>query len=462
METKHFEAIIIGSGQAGNALVSAFAKAGKKVALIEKDKLGGSCVNYGCTPTKTYVASARAAWAARNAKNLGVNISGNITVDLKAVKARKDEIIGQSHYVLNNMVLEKSEIHLFRGEAKFADSKTVEVSGQKLTANQIFINVGARPRIVEGFEKVKFYTNKSILEIEKIPEKLIIIGGSYIGLEFGQIFSRFGSKVTIVEMNDRLISREDEETSKIIAEILENEGIELELGAKCIGGKPYGEDGVEVQLDCSGEQRSIRGSAILMATGRQSNADLLALHNAGIKHDEHDYINVNEHCETNVENIFAMGDCNGQGAFTHTAYNDFEIVNSYLNGGKRKLSDRFTNYALYIDPPMGRAGLSRDEALNQGIEILYGRMNMSSVARAKEKGETLGFMEVVIDKKTEKIIGATILGTGGDEIIAVFLATMYAGASYKTLRDSVQAHPTVSELIPTMLQDLEEIKPSKK
>jgi len=363
---------------------------------------------------------------------------------------------------LNSMVDEHSNIHLFRGAAKFADSKTVEVSGQKLSAHQIFINVGARPHIVDGFETVKFHTNASILEIDKIPEKLIVIGGSYIGLEFGQIFSRFGSKVTIVEMNDRLINREDEKTSEIIAEILRNDGIELELGAKCIGGKPYGEDGVEVQLHCSGIQRSIRGSAILMATGRQSNADLLALQNAGIKHDARDYIKVNAFCETNVKNIFAVGDCNGQGAFTHTAYNDFEIVNSHLNGGKRKLSDRITNYALYIDPPMGRAGLSRDQALKQGIDILYGRMKMSHVARAIEKGETQGFMEVVIDKKTEKIIGATVLGTGGDEIIGVFLATMYAGASYKTLRDSVQTHPTVSELIPTMLQDLQELKGTKK
>lgn len=461
MDIQHFDAIIIGSGQAGNPLASAFAKAGKRVALIEKDKLGGVCVNTGCTPTKVYVASARAAWAARNAKNLGINV-GDIKVDLKAIKARKDKIVKKSRFTLSNMVDEKSQIHLFRGAAKFADSKTVEVNGQKLSADKIFINVGARPHVVDGFEKVKFLTNESILEIDEIPEKLIVIGGSYIGLEFAQIFSRFGSKVTVVEMNDRLISREDVETSKMIEQILENEGIELELGAKCIGGKPYGENGVEVQLHCSGNKRSIRGSAILMATGRQSNADLLALHDAGIKQDERNHILVNDYCETNVKNIFAVGDCNGQGAFTHTAYNDFEIVSDYLNGGTRKLSDRFTNYALYIDPPMGRAGLSRDQALEQGIDILYGRKEMSHIARAIEKGETQGFMEVVIDQKTEKIIGATVLGTGGDEIIAVFLATMYSGASYKTLRDSVQTHPTVSELIPTMLKDLQALKPTKK
>ena len=461
MANLHFDAIIIGSGQSGNPLASAFAKAGKKVALIEKDKLGGTCVNDGCTPTKAYVASARAAWMARNAKNLGIDV-GEVKVDLKAIKARKDKIVKKSRSALVDMVDKNPEIHLFRGAAKFVNAETVEVNGQKLSGDKIFINVGARPHIVDGFETVKFYTNTSILEIEKIPERLIIIGGSYIGLEFAQIFSRFGSKVIVVEMNERLIDREDIETSTIIAKILENEGVELELGAECIGGKPFGEDGVEVQLNCSGKKRSIRGSAVLMATGRQSNADLLALHNAGIKQDARGYISVNDYCETNVKNIFALGDCNGRGAFTHTAYNDFEIVNNYLNGGKRKLSDRITNYALYIDPPMGRAGLSQNQALEQGIEILYGRKEMSDISRAIEKGETQGFMEVVINKKTEKIIGATVLGTGGDEIIAVFLATMYAGASYKTLRDSVQTHPTVAELIPTMLQDLETIKPQKK
>lgn len=461
METNHFDAIIIGSGQAGNPLASFLAKAGKKIVLIEKDKLGGSCVNYGCTPTKAYVASARAAWAVGNSKSLGVKTGTKVKVDLAVVKARKDKIVENSRVGLNKMVTMNSGINLIRGAAKFLDKKTIEVNGKQISADQIFINVGARPRIVDGFENVKFYTNQTILELEKIPEKLIIIGGSYIGLEFGQIFSRFGSKVTIVEMSNRLINREDPETSDIIANILSKEGIQLELSAKCIGGKPYGTDGVEVQLHCSGEKRSIRGSAILMATGRQSNADLLALHNAGIKHDTHSYISVNEHLETNVKNIFALGDCNGQGAFTHTSYNDFEIVRSYLNGGDRKLSDRFLNYALYIDPPMGRAGMSRNKALEAGIEILYGRMEMKHVARAVEKGETEGFMEVVIDKESEKIIGATVLGTGGDEVIAVFLANMYSGASYKTLRDSVQTHPTVSELIPTMLQNLKTLKPKK-
>lgn len=460
MEITRFDAIIIGSGQAGNPLASSLAEAGKKIALIEKDKLGGTCVNYGCTPTKAYVASARAASVVKNAEKLGVK-SGNVKVDLAAVKARKDKILANSHIALNKMVSESDRIKLIRGAAAFVDKKTLEVNGKRISADQIFINVGARPRVAEGFEKVKFCTNETILDLEKIPEKLIIIGGSYIGLEFAQIFSRFGSKVTVVEMSDRLITREDPETSDIIADILRKEGIALEFNAKCISGKPYGTDGVEVQLHCSGKNKNIRGSAILMATGRLSNADLLALHNAGIKHDKHNYISVNEHLETNVPNVFAMGDCNGQGAFTHTAYNDYEIVNSYLNSGNRKLSDRFVNYALYIDPPMGRAGMSRDAALNAGIEILYGRMEMKHVARAVEKGETAGFMEVVIDKESEKIIGATVLGTGGDEVIAVFLATMYSGASYKTLRDSVQTHPTVSELIPTMLKDLKILKPKK-
>ena len=455
---EHFDAIIIGSGQAGNPLALSLAKAGKKIVLIEKDKLGGTCVNDGCTPTKAYLASARASWVASNAHKLGVQNIKNIKVDLVAVKARKDKIVNASRIELLKMIEANPKITLIRGEATFAEAKTIEVNGEKITGDQIFINVGARTRIPEGFETTKFYTSTSILELEEIPEKLIIIGGSYIGLEFAQIFRRFGSKVTVVEMSDRLIDREDEETSKEIAKILQNEGIELELNAKCIGGKPFGKNGVEVQLHCEGSHRSIRGSAILLATGRQSNADLLMLNNAGIQHDSSYYISVNDHLETNMKDIFALGDCNGKGAFTHTAYNDFVIVNSFLNGGNRTLSDRFINYALYIDPPLGRAGYSKDAALKKGIDLLYGRMEMSAVARAREKGETQGFMEVVVDKNTEKIIGATVLGTGGDEIIAVFLAVMYAGASFKTLRDSVQTHPTVSELIPTMLQNLVELK----
>lgn len=458
MEIKHFDAIIIGSGQAGNPLAISLAEAGKKTAIIEKDKLGGTCVNDGCTPTKAYVASARAAWVARNAYKLGIQKIKDVKVDLAAVKARKDKIINASRTGILKMLESNSRITLIRGEATFAEAKTIVVNGEKITGDQIFINVGTRLRTPEGFEKVKFYTNTSILELEEIPKKLIIIGGSYVGLEFAQIFNRFGSKVTVVEMGDRLINREDERTSRAIAEILQKEGIEFEFNAKCISGKPFGKNGVEVHVHSEGSHHAIRGSAILVATGRQSNADILSLHNAGIKHDRRYYISVNDHLETNVKNIFALGDCNGKGAFTHTAYNDFEIVNSFLNGGNRRLSDRFINYALYIDPPLGRAGLSKDVALKKGIDLLYGRMEMSSVARAREKGETQGFMEVVIDTNTEKIIGASVLGTGGDEVIAVFLAVMYAEASYKTLRDSVQTHPTVSELIPTMLQNLKELK----
>lgn len=455
----HFDAIIIGSGQAGNPLAQALAAKGKSVAMIEKSHLGGTCVNTGCTPTKAYVASARAAWVARNASRLGVHLSGKVTVNMKEVKTRKDKLIMASRNSIQGSFDENPRITLIRGSAKFTGPKSIEVNGETCSADQIFINVGARPRIPKGFETVKFYTNASILELEEIPERLIIVGGSYIGLEFAQIFSRFGSHVTVVEMKPRLIDREDKTTSEQIQEILKAEDIVLELNATCISGKPFG-DGVEVDLDCGGHARSIRGSHLLVATGRQSNADLLGLHMAGVKTDEHAYITVDEHLQTNVDGVFALGDCNGKGTFTHTAYNDFEIVGENLLEGKsRKLSDRVLNYALYIDPPMGRAGLSRDQALEAGHSILYARMEMAEIARAKEKSETFGFMEVVVDAKTEKILGATVLGTGGDEIIGVFLTAMYAGISYTVLRDSVQTHPTVVELIPSMLKKLKLLNP---
>jgi pyruvate/2-oxoglutarate dehydrogenase complex dihydrolipoamide dehydrogenase (E3) component len=460
-DKNHFDSIIIGSGQAGNPLAQALAKAGKNVAMIEKGHLGGTCVNTGCTPTKAYVASARAAWVVKNSERLGVSTSGEMIVDLKAVKARKDKLILTPRNGIEQALEGTDNISLIRGSAKFNAAKTVEVNGQEYTADQIFINVGARPRSAQGFETVTYHTNESILELEEIPEHLIIIGGSYIGLEFAQIFRRFGSKVTVVEMNAHLINKEDESTSERIAEILENEGINLELNANCIGGKPYG-DGVEVQVDCGDDSKRIRGSHVLMAVGRQSNADLLNLNVAGIEHDKHFYINVNETCETNAEGVFALGDCNGNGAFTHTAYNDFEIVNDHLFGaGSRKLSDRHLNYALYIDPPMGRVGMSRDQALDAGHDILFAKIEMADVSRAKERAETDGFMEVVVDATTERILGATVLGIGGDEIIGVFITAMYAKVSYKVLRDSVQTHPTVTELIPSMLKGLKRIEEKK-
>lgn len=455
-----YDSIIIGTGQACTPLASALANEGQRVAIIEKGHLGGTCVNTGCTPTKTYVASAKAAWAVHNAPNLGISVSGKVEVDLKAVKSRKDKLIEGSRKGIEQMTEAAENISLIRGMAKFKDEKTIEVNGEEYRAEQIFINVGARPRIPNGFDTVKYLTNESILELEEVPEHLIIIGGSYIGLEFAQMFRRFGSSVTIVEARSHLIGKEDQSTSERIAEILMAEDVKVELNADCIGGKPFG-DGVEVQIDCNGEGKSIRGSHLLLATGRQSNADLLDLNVAGIQHDEHYHIYVDEHLRTNVDGIYALGDCNGKGAFTHTSVNDFEIVSDHLfQDGSKKLSDRYSNYALYIDPPMGRVGLSRDKALEEGRTILYGHMEMSDISRAKEKGETKGFMEVVIDAETERIIGATVLGIGGDEIIGVFITAMYAKVSYKVLRDGVQTHPTVTELIPTMLKSLERLSAS--
>jgi pyruvate/2-oxoglutarate dehydrogenase complex dihydrolipoamide dehydrogenase (E3) component len=460
-KTTQFDSIIIGTGQAGTPLAQTLITQGEKIAVVEKSHLGGTCVNTGCTPTKTYVASARAIWMANNAEHWGILNTGAAKANLKKIKARKDKIIEASRSGIEEMLSNSESIELIRGSAKFTSEKTIEVNGKELNANRIFINVGARPRITTGFENVKFYTNESILEIEDLPDHLIIIGGSYVGLEFAQMFRRFGSEVTIVENNSHLISKEDERTSERIAGLLKSEGINLEMNSNCIGGKPFG-DGVEVQIQCDGNEKAIRGSHLLLATGRQSNADLLDLNIAGITHDEHSNISVNEKLETNVEGIFALGDCNGEGAFTHTSVDDFEIVQNHLFGDDtRKLSDRHLNYALYIDPPMGRVGLTRDQALDQDKTILYGSMEMADISRAKEKGETAGFMEVVIDENTEHIIGATVFGIGGDEIIGTFITAMYGKLSYKVLRDSVQTHPTVTELIPTMLKSLERLTPKK-
>lgn len=462
MKTEKFDAIIIGSGQAGNPLAFALAAAGERVAIIESSKLGGTCLNTGCTPTKTYVASARAAWAVSHAAKLGIRASID-KVDLKAIRKRKDKIVNESRSGLEKALTTNQKITLIRGKAMFKGDKIITVNGALYTADRIYINVGARPRIPKGFEAVKAMTNESILRLSKLPDHLIIVGGSYIGLEFAQMFRRFGSKVTVIEKDDYLIGREDPETSVCIAEILKAEGVNIRLGVNCISGKTLKSGKIKVKVDCKDGAPTLTGSHLLLATGRQSNADQLGLIATNIAVDEKGYVQVDDALQTAVEGVFALGDCNGKGAFTHTAYNDFEIVNhNRQNKTRRKVSDRIINYALYTDPPLGRAGLSLNQAIDQGIETLYGRMEMKHVARAKEKGEMQGFMEVVVDAKTEKIVGAAVLGTGGDEIIGVFLAAMYSGTPYTILRDSVQTHPTVTELIPTMLQNLKPVKRKRK
>ncbi|WP_373494063.1 FAD-containing oxidoreductase [Aquiflexum sp.] len=451
-----FDAIVIGSGQAGTPLVFKLAGEGMKVAFIEKEYLGGTCVNVGCTPTKAYVASARRMFDALNGEALGVHILKGAKVDLLKVKERKDKLVQESVDGIAKGIEGEEKISFFKGEARFTDKKIITVNGEKLEADRIFINVGARPSIPDSFKGLDFMTNQSILELDSLPEHLAIIGGSYIGLEFGQMFRRFGSKVTIVERGDRIISKEDEDVSAEIQKVLEREGVEFRLAADCIGAEQDADGSFRVKVDCENGEPEFHASHLLLAVGRIPNTDTLHLNAAGIETNEKGYIQVNDKLETNIPGIYALGDCNGKGAFTHTAYNDFEIVRANLfENGDRKVSDRILTYGLFVDPPLGRAGINLQEAKEKGMNVLVGYREMKKVARAKEKGETDGFMRVIVDADSNKILGATVLGVGGDEIISGILNVMYADAPYTVIRDSVQVHPTVSELIPTLLEDLE-------
>ena len=452
---KKYDAIIIGSGQAGTPLAFKLATIKMKVAFIEKEHFGGTCLNEGCTPTKTYVASARRMFDAQNGEPLGISIPEGATANLSKIKKRKDDIINTSLNGLTHALENNKNINVFTGTASFKSAKTVVIDGEEIEGEKIFINVGSRARVPNGYEGIDFLTSKEILQLEEIPEHLIIVGGSYIGLEFAQIFRRFGAKVTVVEMQSRLISREDEEVSDTIKEILEGEGVQFRLNATCLSGTQDESGIVTVKVDCTEGSPEISGSHLLLAVGRDSNTDTLNLKAAGVKEDERGYIEVNDYLEANVPGIYALGDCNGRGAFTHTSYNDYEIVADNLFEGKdRKVSDRIMTYGLFIDPPLGRAGMTLAQAKESGRNIKVGYRKMANVGRAREKGETAGFMNVIIDSDTDKILGASILGIGGDEIIASILNVMYADSPYTVIRDSVQVHPTVSELIPTMLENL--------
>jgi len=458
MSISHYDAIIIGSGQAGTPLAFKMASKGKKVAFIEKEHLGGTCLNIGCTPTKTYVASARRMWDAQHGEELGVMIPEGATVDLQKVKSRKDELIKKSVDGITGGIEKNENITLYKGEAQFVSNNIITVNDKRLTGDEIYINVGGRPFIPESFEGVDYLTNQSILQLETLPEHLIIVGGSYIGLEFGQMFKRFGCKVTIIERGSTIIKREDPEVSQHILSFLRAEGIEFRLNANCISGKQDVNGQIAVAVDCNEGPPEIIGSHLLLAVGRRPNTDLLNLKHTDIKTNERGFIEVDDYLKTTVPHIYALGDCNGKGAFTHTAYNDYEIVaENKFDAKDRKVSDRILTYGLFVDPPLGRAGMTKQEALGKGYKILEAKRPMSRIARAKEKGETRGFMSAIVDAKTQKILGATVLGVGGDEIISSILNIMYADAPYTVIRDSVQPHPTISELIPTMLENLSEI-----
>jgi len=455
--TTRFDAIIIGTGQAGPFLAERLAAAGQKVAIVERKLFGGTCVNTGCTPTKAMVASAYASYMARKAADFGVTIAGDVSVDMRRVKARKDAI-SETHKVgVEKWLKQMENCAVYEGHARFESSRLVRVGSETITADQIFINVGGRALVppIPGLEHVPYLTNSSMMDIDFVPEHLIVVGGSYVGLEFGQMFRRFGSKVTIIEKGPRLIQREDEDVSAAIQEILEGEGIQLRLNAECIGFSNHGGE-IGAQLNCAGGPNEVTGTHLLLAVGRRPNTDDLGLDKARVELDKRGYIAVDDQLRTNVPGIWALGDCNGRGAFTHTSFNDFEIVAAnLLDNDPRRVSDRIPAYGLYIDPPLGRVGLTEDEVRKNGRPALVGRRPMTKVSRAVEKGEPRGFMKIVVDANTREILGAAILGVGGDEAIHSILDVMYAKAPYTVIQRAVHIHPTVSELIPTMLGELQ-------
>jgi pyruvate/2-oxoglutarate dehydrogenase complex dihydrolipoamide dehydrogenase (E3) component len=454
-----FDAIIIGTGQAGPSLAFRLAGAGMKVAVVERHLVGGTCVNTGCTPTKALVASAYAARTARRAAEYGVVIGGDIGIDMRRVKARKDAIVAASRDGLASALESAANITLYRGHARFASPQMVDIAGEQLRAERIFINVGGRALVppMPGLNEVPYLTNSSMMDVDFLPRHLIIVGGSYIGLEFGQMYRRFGSQVTIIEMAPRLVRHEDEDASAAIKDIVEREGVEVRLNAECISLVKRGDE-VVAKVDCTDGAPEVAGSHLVLAVGRRPNTDDLDLDKAGVRCDERGYIIVDDQLQTTAPGIWALGDCNGKGAFTHTAYNDFEIVAAnLLEHDPRRVSERITAYALYTDPPLGRVGMTLAEARNSGRRVLAGERPMTRVARAIEKGETQGFMRILVDGDSKEILGAALLGTGCDEAVHAILDLMYAKAPYTVMQRAMHIHPTVSELLPTILGDLKSV-----
>jgi pyruvate/2-oxoglutarate dehydrogenase complex dihydrolipoamide dehydrogenase (E3) component len=448
-----FDAIVVGAGQAGPPLAGRLTAAGHTVAVVERKLIGGTCVNTGCIPTKTLVASAHAAHLARRGAEYGIG-TGAITVDMAKVKARKDAIMLTDRHGVESWLDGMDGCTVIRGHARFTGRNTLDVDGESITGERIFLNVGGRAVVpdIPGLDAIDYLTNVSVLELDTVPEHLVIIGGSYIALEFAQMYRRFGARVTVIERGPRLTSREDEDVSATIKEILQAEGIDVQVGAVDIRVAKLNNS---FEVTPGNGAPAVAGTHLLVAVGRQPNTDDLGLEHAGVDTDRRGYIVVDDQLRTSVEGIWAMGDCNGRGAFTHTSYNDFEIVAANLfDDDPRRVSDRIPAYALYIDPPLGRAGMTIEQVRKSGRKALVGKRPMTKVGRAVEKGETQGFMKVVVDAETGQILGAAILGVGGDEAIHCILDVMSAKAPYSTLARTMHIHPTVSELIPTMLEEL--------
>jgi len=454
--SEHFDAIVIGAGQAGPPLAGRLGREGLKTAIIERHLMGGTCVNTGCVPTKTLVGSARIAYLAQRAAEFGVNVDSPVSVDMARVKARKDEIVEASNAGVTAWVEGMENVWLIRGHARFEGPHSISVNGETLTADRIFINVGARARVPDfpGIQSISYLTNSGMMELDVVPEHLLIVGGSYIGLEFAQIYRRFGARVTVIEMQDRLIAREDEDVSDAVREILEGEGVAIRLKAQCLSFE-QGPGGVRMNVDCELDSTPIDGSHLLLAVGRTPNTHDLGLENAGIDVNDRGFISVDETLRTNVEGVWAIGEVNGRGAFTHTSYNDYEIVVANLfDNDPCRTTDRILCYGLFIDPPLGRVGMTEQLARESGRNVLVGKRLMTQVGRAREFGETRGFMKVLVDADSKEILGAALLGLNGDEAVHALLDVMYAQQPYTVISRAVHIHPTVSELIPTVLQSL--------
>ena len=464
--TQHYDAVVIGTGQGGAPLAASLGASGRKTAVIERALFGGTCVNVGCTPTKAYVASARAAHVARHAAELGVQITGKIAVDLSYIKARKDKIVEQSRSGVEKWLREAEHVSVFNGHGRFTSPNTLSISNaagavtQQISADAIFINTGTRASVpaLPGLERVRYYTNASLLELTTLPEHLIIIGSSYIALEFAQIFRRFGSRVSVLVRGERVLSREDADIAQALQDVLAGEGIEFHFGTQP-GAVAPSADGVQVQCG----DRSVSGSHLFIATGRQPNTDDLGLDAAGVSVDARGIIQVDGDLRSNVPGIWAIGDVNGRGAFTHTSFDDYQIVAAQLgliDAARRSVDDRIMAYAVFTDPPLARVGLSEAELRKAGTPALIATQPMSRVGRARERGETAGFMKVLVHAHSKQILGAALLGIEGDEAIHTFIDTMTAGAPYTTLQYALHVHPTVSELVPTLLGNLQPLPPS--
>jgi len=456
----NYDAIVIGTGQSGPALARRLVAGGQKVAIIERKLFGGTCVNTGCTPTKTLVASAYAAHIARRAADYGVRVEGEVKVDMKAVKVRMDAVVAPSRDGVEQSLKSLEGCTVYEGHGRFVAKNKVAVNASELAAERIFLNVGARAAIppIPGLDHVPYRTNSSMMDVDFLPAHLIILGGSYVGLEFGQTYRRFGSEVTVIEGGPRLVGREDEDVSQAVADFLKEEGIDVRVGGKVVGVEKQG-NSIAVKIDSAGKISQVVGTHLLVATGRRPNTDDLGLDKAGIATDARGYIQVDDQLRTNVADVWAMGDCNGRGAFTHTSWNDFEIVAAnLLDNDQRRVNDRINAYALYTDPPLGRVGMTEAEVRKAGKPALIATLPMERVSRARERGETKGFMKILVDRDSKHILGASFLGLEGDEVVHSVLDVMYAKAPYTVIQRAMHIHPTVSELVPTMLGELKPLQ----